>query len=84
MAMKEGIETKNVAEMARSDSRQADEEIKVTPEMIEAGTEAFAGYDTRFEGPGDIVGEIFIAMFSASPMAQILGHAQKVRASEIA
>ena len=59
-------------------------EIEVTPAMIEAGAEAFAGYDSRFEGPEDIVGEIFIAMFSASPMVQTPDHARKVRASEIA
>ncbi len=60
------------------------DDVEITPEMIEAGAEAFAGYDSRFEGPGDIVGEIFIAMFSVSPMAQTPDHAQKGRASEIA
>ena len=60
------------------------DDVEITPEMIEAGAEVFTGYDSRFEVPGDIVGEIFIAMFSASPMARIPGHAQKVRASEIA
>jgi len=37
--MKEENETRNVAEIARSENRQADEEIEVTPEMIEAGAD---------------------------------------------
>jgi hypothetical protein len=38
------------------------DEIEVTPEMIEAGTAEFCGYDPRFEGPEDVVPEIYRAM----------------------
>jgi hypothetical protein len=51
-------------------------EVEITPEMIEAGVRAFCGYDARFEGPADIVTEIFDAMRRASfPCPEFAGNA---------
>lgn len=41
-------------------------DIEITPEMIEAGVEVFCGYDSRFEGPEDVVVEIYEAIKAAS------------------
>ena len=38
------------------------EEIKVTPEMIEAGVRAFWSFDTRFEDAEDVVKRIWRGM----------------------
>lgn len=61
-------------------------EIEITPEMIEAGVDAFVGYDSRFEGPHEIVVEIFEAMITvqSSPEEQILGPIRKEPESESA
>lgn len=40
-------------------------EIEISPAMIAAGREAFSAYDDRFEGPAQIVEEIFRAMVLA-------------------
>jgi hypothetical protein len=40
-------------------------DIAITPEMLQAGVEAFCGYDPRFEGPEDVVPEIFLEMLRA-------------------
>ena len=58
-------------------------EIEITPEMIEAGTEAFCGYDSRFEGPEDVVAEIFQAMVVASPMGPKTLQALRVPANKL-
>jgi hypothetical protein len=49
--------------MGRSTST---EDIKVTPEMVEAGCRVFADYDARLESPGRVVTEIFQAMWRES------------------
>ena len=42
----------------------------MTPEMIEAGARAFCRYDSRYEGPNEIVQEIFEAILAASSIAE--------------
>lgn len=46
------------------DDRPAHEEdeIEVTPEMIEAGALAYTDYDPRFEGIEDVAIRVYIAM----------------------
>lgn len=40
--------------------------IEITEEMVEAGTEVFTSYDSRFEGPEAVVYEIFATMMRVS------------------
>jgi hypothetical protein len=47
--------------------RPADDEIEVTKEMIEAGIEAFAGYDDATAGLDDYLPDVFRAMLRARP-----------------
>jgi hypothetical protein len=42
-------------------------EIKITPEMIQAGVEAFVGFDPRFETEEDVVPRVFLAMLTLWP-----------------
>lgn len=42
--------------------KDEDDEIEITPEMIEAGELAFSEYDPRFEGPRDLVIRVFTRM----------------------
>ncbi len=66
MAMKEEIETRNVAEMAQSENRQAVEEIVITPEMIEAGVSVLLEFDHDWSNPKEYAGKIFRSMESAA------------------
>jgi hypothetical protein len=47
--------------------RPADDEIEVTKEMIEAGIEAFAGYDDATAGLDDYLPDVYRAMRAAAP-----------------
>ncbi len=47
------------------EGRQAGDEIKVTPEMIEAGAEMLVGYDLDGDMPSDVIVWIFNAMIEA-------------------
>lgn len=67
--MKEEIETRGVAEMAQSETRQADEEIKVTPEMIEAGVEILMRFEWGWSDPSAYASDIYRTMASAVPSA---------------
>jgi hypothetical protein len=40
-------------------------EIEITPEMIEAGEEAYGKTDDRFDTPREIVRSIYLAMHAA-------------------
>ena len=42
-------------------------EIEVTPEMIEAGIRAHAGYNPEFDCLSEIVADIFCSMIASSP-----------------
>jgi hypothetical protein len=39
--------------------------VEITPEMLQAGLEEFCSYDCRFEGPRDVIPDIFNAMIQA-------------------
>ena len=43
-----------------------EQDVEITPEMIEAGLEKLFDYDPSFSNEKDIVAEIFRAMLSAS------------------
>ena len=66
----------------RPEDQQTGDETEITPEMIEAGAEVFVGYDSRFEGPDEIVQQIFEVMLAISPTALIQESAHSVQASE--
>ena len=44
------------------DAGAPEDEIEVTPEMIEAGVNEFCAYDARFESAEDVVALIFRRM----------------------
>ncbi len=44
------------------------QEIEATPEMIEAGVEAFLCHDGRFDSEGETAEEIFRVMYRLIPM----------------
>ena len=44
-------------------------EVEITPEMIEAGLDALAGFNRELESGNERVAEIFEAMFWARPEA---------------
>lgn len=48
-------------------------EIKITPEMLEAGVEMFNGADLRFESAEDVVTDIFNAMLRQRRIAAHVG-----------
>lgn len=62
--MKKDIETRDVAEMARSENRQAVENLVITPEMIEAGVGLLLRYHRERSDEADVVREIFERMIS--------------------
>ena len=47
------------------EDRQAGAEIEVTPEMIEAGVEAYVFFDPRVEEKEDLVVDVYVAMDAA-------------------
>ncbi len=67
--MKEELETQGVAEMAQSENRPADEDIKVTPEMIEAGVEILMRFEWGWSDPSAYAADIYRTMASAVPSA---------------
>ena len=73
MAMKKDIETRDVAEMARSENQQAGEEIKVTPEMIEAGVGTLLKNFRYVQGQLPDVESVYRAMEAARLRFSVLG-----------
>ena len=69
MAMKEEIETRNVAEMARSENQQAGKNVAVTREMIEAGVGELLGFEPEGDDFRLTVRSIFEAMLEAAPQS---------------
>lgn len=58
-------------------------EVEITPEMMAAGLREFCAYDARFEGPEDVVPEIFRAMLRAqSNPGEVSGAGKEARYSE--
>lgn len=45
--------------------RPANEEIEVSPAMIEAGVRAYADFDVEFDSVGELVSDVFKAMMRA-------------------
>jgi len=69
MAMKEGIETRNMAEMAQSENQQAGKNVAVTREMIEAGVEILMRFEWGWSDPSAYAADIYRTMASAVPSA---------------
>mgnify|MGYP000265305677 CR=1 FL=1 len=46
-----------------------EDEVEVTPEMIEAGAEALVWRDSRVEGVEEVAERVFRAMWAVSPGA---------------
>jgi hypothetical protein len=56
--------------LERSEAGAPEQEIEITPNMIEAGVAALGKYDLRFGRPTEAVERIFTAMLSARTAAQ--------------
>lgn len=46
----------------KAETEACEEEIKITPEMIAAGGDAFCSYDSRWDDVEDVVIRIWLAM----------------------
>jgi hypothetical protein len=61
------------------------DEVGITKDMLKAGLEAFYGYDSRFEGPRDVVEAIYMAMEGAKgedrPTSEIQAEAPSARSN---
>lgn len=71
--MKEEIETRNVAEMAQSENRQAGKNVAVTPAMIEAGVGALLKNFRYEQGRLPPVELVYRAMEAVRPKPSALG-----------
>lgn len=65
--MKKDIETRDVAEMAQSENRQAGKNVAITREMIEAGASVLYGMELDFASEESWAERVYLAMVSASP-----------------
>ena len=45
-----------------TDSLKGAGDVNLTPEMVEAGVEAYCGFDERFESLQEMIGRVYCAM----------------------
>ena len=57
--------------MKPSDNTNAPEQIEITPEMIEAGLEAFCSHDDRFHSEEETVALIYLAMITQAGLLNV-------------